>query len=103
MKNLRSSRIRAIGRLLQNPTSFDTQVVSFSVDAKESNCVINYAPYNTPLPFLFKYCNVDYPRPDCNNNDTSNGITPTCKAALQKISDLPVNLKIFLQTQKLID
>jgi len=104
MKILRSSRMRAIGHSLQNQRStLDTQIVSLSVNDNQGNCIINYAPPNMPLPFLFGYCSVEYPYPTCTNKDTTSGITtPTCKDVLQTL-DLPVNLKIFLQSKKLID
>lgn len=104
MKILRSSRMSAIGHSLQNQkiNNLDTQIVSLSVNDNQGNCIINYAPPNMPLPFLFGYCSVKYPYPTCTNKDTTSGITPTCKDVLQTL-DLPVSLKKVLQDKKLID
>ena len=60
-------------------------------------------PINTPLSFLFSCVGVDYPRPDCNNKDTSSGISSICKDALkEKLDNFPENLKNFLQDYNLI-
>lgn len=105
MKILRSSRIRAIGRSLQNQTStLDTQVVSVipGFGACGGSDKEFTAPPTTPLPFLFFCAGVDYPRPDCNNKDTSSGTSEKCKNALRKLDNLPSNLKNFLEKNKLM-
>ena len=82
MKISRSSRMRATG------VALGTQVVSFSTGQCDGGDLSSELTFlkNTPLSVYFYCLNVEYPRPDCNNKDTTSRISSQCKDALYKLS-----------------